>query len=56
MQVKFFVSIRRGAIQSILKLRQKFDVVMYSSFDKEMGNAIIDTLEQELASGNKLFD
>lgn len=49
--VKFFISIRRGAIQAMLKLRQKFDVVIYSSLDKEMGDAIIDHLEQELAGG-----
>ncbi|CDW87896.1 UNKNOWN [Stylonychia lemnae] len=54
--VKFFVSVRRGTIQALLKLRQKFDVVIYSSLDKEMGDAIIDHLEQELAGGKKLFD
>eukprot|EP00347_Sterkiella_histriomuscorum_P014017 403362480 len=54
--VKFFISIRRGAIQALLKLKQKFDLVIYSSLDKEMGDAILDQLEQDIAGGSPLFD
>lgn len=56
MPVKFFITIRRGMIQALLKLKQKFDVVIYCSLDKEMADAIIDYLEINLAGGKKLFD
>jgi TFIIF-interacting CTD phosphatase-like protein len=54
--VKFFITVRRGMIQALLKLRQKFDTVIYSSLDQEMADAIIDYLEQNLAGGKRLFD
>lgn len=55
-QVRFYVSIRRGMVQALLKLRQQFEVLLYSSLDQEMGDAIIDHIEAKLAKGRKLFD
>jgi len=56
MQVRFFISVRRGMVQSLLKLKTKFDLVLYTSLDKEMGDAIVDHIESTIVGGKKLFD
>ena len=43
--VKFFISIRKGLVQALLKLRKKFDLIIYSALDQEIGDAIIDHIE-----------
>ena len=53
--VKFYVTVRRGLIQALSKLAQNFDIVVYSSLDKDMGDAIIDFIEQKLGGGKKLI-
>lgn len=55
MSVKFYITIRKGLIQSLLKLKKYFDIVIYSSLDQEMADSIIDYLEQTIAEGEKIF-
>lgn len=53
--VKFYITLRKGLVSVLQKLQQKFDLIIYSSLDQDMGNAIIDYLEQKLNNGKQLF-
>jgi hypothetical protein len=49
--VKFFVSLRRGMIKALQKLALHFDLIIYTSVEKAIGNVIIDFIEENYCQG-----
>ena len=42
-------------IHALNKLSEHFDLIIYTSLDKQIGDAIIDFIENSLNKGKKLF-
>jgi TFIIF-interacting CTD phosphatase-like protein len=53
--VKFYISLRRGMIKALKKLSINFDLIIYTSLEKAIGDVILDFLEDNLCGGKPLF-
>jgi len=53
--IKFFITLRKDVGTTLVTLKDSFNLVIYSSLDREMSDGIIDFLERTYNDGQPIF-